>query len=221
MTQCSRVLLVDDHSMICTGLKALIRRSGRCAVVGEAGTYKEAIRLVTLLRPCLVMMDISLGKDNGLDLSREVIAIAPETGILMYTMHTDMDMVAQAFRSGVRGYVTKTSSVEKVLLALDAVSQGKRYVDSNLSGGLIDKLNDVHVKDTDKRGLHEPLTPRELEVLRHVADGMSSKDISEHLFISPKTVENHRTSIMSKLGLSNAVDMTRYAIRHGLSSLDD
>lgn len=221
MTLCCPVLLVDDHAMIRTGLKALLRRSGRFTVVGEAGTRQEASRLFTLLRPCLVMMDISLGKENGLDLACEFLAIDPETGILIYTMHADMDMVTQAFHSGVRGYVTKASPVEKVLLALDTVSQGKRYVDDNLFGGLIDKLYSAHAHNTDNRDLHESLTPREVEVLSLVANGMSSKDISKHLFISHKTVENHRTSIMSKLGLSNAVDMARYAIRHGLSHLDD
>lgn len=221
MSPCCPVLLVDDHAMIRTGLKALIRRSGRFAVVGEACSCQEARQLFTMRQPCLVIMDISLGKESGLDLAREFITLAPETGILMYTMHTDVDMVTKAFQSGVRGYVAKASSVEKVLLALDAVFQGKRYVDDNLMGGLLDKLNTAHAQDTDNRDHHESLTPRELEVLSLVANGMSSKDISQRLFISPKTVENHRTSIMSKLGLSNAVDMARYAIRHGLSHLDD
>jgi len=168
-----------------------------------------------------VLVDISLPDQSGIELTREIRNLLPETRILIVSMHSKIDYIAEAFQAGATGYVVKESASAGILKGLEAISKGDYFLDSSVSHQVVKKLMELperEAKITD--AAYGSLTPREQEVMRLLAEGLSRKEIAEKLFISPKTVENHRTSIMNKLGLHSAMELIRYAARLGLIDVD-
>jgi DNA-binding NarL/FixJ family response regulator len=215
------ILIIDDHPLFREGLKSLIARNPGFEVVGEAGNGRKGLRMARELKPDLVVMDISLPDKSGIDLTPDIRSHLSETRVLIVSMHSKIDYITEAFRAGASGYVVKDSAADRLIQGLKAVSRGEYYLDSSLSHKVVKKLMEFPEKEakiTDAR--YDILTPREQQVMRLLAEGISTKKIAEKLFISRKTVENHRTSIMSKLELHSAMELIRYAARLGLIDVD-
>jgi len=215
------VLIVDDHPLFREGLKSLISRNTRFEVVGEAGNGREGLRMAKKLKPDLVIVDISLPDKSGIDLTRDIRSLLPETRVMIVSMHSKIDYITEAFQAGATGYVVKESATDRLVQGLEAVSRGEYFLDTSLSHQVVKKLAEFPEKEakiTDAR--YETLTSREQQVVRLLAEGLSSKEIAEKLFISPKTVENHRANIMNKLDLHSTMELVRYAARLGLIDVD-
>lgn len=215
------ILIVDDHPLFREGLKSLIARNQRFEVIGEAGNGGEGLRLAKALKPDLVVADISLPDQSGIDLTRSIRSLLPATRVMVVSMYSKIDYITEAFRAGATGYVVKESATDRLVQGLEAVSKGEYFLDASLSHKVVKKLMEFPEKEakiTDAR--YEALTPREQQVMRLLAEGLSTRQVAEKLFISPKTVENHRANIMSKLDLHSTIEMVRYAAKLGLIDVD-
>lgn len=215
------ILIVDDHPLVREGLKVIVGRSTKFEVVGETGTAAEGFSMAEKLKPDLVLLDISLPDGSGIDLTRRIRSALPKSGILMVSMHSKIDYITESFKAGAHGYMIKESAPEGLLSALETVAKGAYYLDSPLSHSVIEKLirspeSDPGITD----GAYRSLTPREQEILCMLTKDLSVKEIAEKLFISAKTVENHRTNIKGKLGLQSTIELARYAARLGLIDVD-
>ena len=221
MVQKKSILIVDDHPLFREGLKSIIGRNTEYCVVGEAKTGREGLQLALKLKPDLVLIDISLPDKSGIELTREIRSQLSDTRILIISMHSKIDYIAEAFQAGATGYVVKESASNGLLKALDSVIRGDYFLDSSLSHAVVESLLNFPIKVARIRDdEYGRLTPREQEIMRLLAEGLSVKDIAAKLFISRKTVENHRSNIMNKLGLHNAIELIRYAARLGLIDVD-
>jgi DNA-binding NarL/FixJ family response regulator len=215
------ILIVDDHPLFRRGLKAVLEPNNQFEVVGEAKNGAEALEMVRKLDPDLVVVDISLPDQSGIELTRKIRNLLPETRIMIVSMHSKIDYVAEAFQAGAAGYVVKESASENLLQGLEQVSKGDYFLDSSLSQQVVKKLIGPQEKENElSHSSYGGLTPREQEVMRLLAEGLSSKKVAEKLFISPKTVENHRASIMNKLDLHSTIELVRYAAKLGLIDMD-
>jgi DNA-binding NarL/FixJ family response regulator len=215
------ILIIDDHALFREGLKAIIGRDSRFKVVGEAGNGREGLRMAKKLKPDVVLVDISLPDRSGIQLTSEIQSLLPESRIMIVSMHSRINCIAEAFQAGAKGYVVKESAGERLLQGLEAVGKGEYFLDSSVSHEVVKKLMEFPLKEakvTD--AAYGTLTPREQEVMRLLADGLSTREVAEKLFISPKTVENHRTSIMKKLDLRSSLELFRFAARIGLLDVD-
>ena len=217
MDEKKTILIVDDHPLFREGLKSLLIRHSEFELVGEAGDGDDGLRKAKRLRPDLVVMDISLPDVSGIEVTRNIRELLPETKVVILSMHSKIDYITNAFQAGARGYIVKESATERLLECLEAVSKGERFMDSSLHYKVVEnvmKSREQEAKLTDTG--YNALTRREQEVMRLLAQGLSSKKIAEKLFISPKTVKNHRSNIMSKLDLHSTVELVRYAAKFGL-----
>ncbi len=220
MTQKKKILIIDDHTLFREGLKVIIENDPEFEVAAEAGNGREAIRIARKLRPDLVLMDISLPDSSGIQLTREIRNLLPDTRVMIVSMHSKIDYIVKAFQSGATGYVIKESASDTLLVGLRAVSKGEYFMDSSVSHKTIERLMEFPAREAKiADAAYETLTSREQEVMLVLAEGLSIQEISERLFISPKTVENHRTSIMKKLGIRSPIELVRYAARIGLIDL--
>jgi DNA-binding NarL/FixJ family response regulator len=217
MADKKKILLVDDHPLFRAGLKSLLVDNPSFQVVGEAGDGQEAIRLAKTLKPDLVLLDISLPDKNGIEVTRELKSLFPEILILIVSMHAKIDYIADALRAGALGYVIKGSAAERLVQGLEAVARGDYFLDSSLSQEVVGRILGLPTQEAKIiDGRYASLTQREEQILRLLAEGHTAKEIGEKLFISPKTVENHRANIMDKLDLHSTLELIRYAIRVGL-----
>ena len=221
MANTKTTLIVDDHPLFREGVKALIENTPHFTVVGEAGNGKEALAMAKALKPDLVLLDLSLPDQSGVEVTRQIRTLLPNTRVIIVSMHSKVDLVTQAFRAGATGYVVKESASEKLIEGMEAVSKGDYFLDASLSQKVVSKLvesSNKASKSVDTR--YESLTSREQQVLRLLVEGLSARQIAETLFISPKTVENHRTNIMNKLDIHSTMELVRYAAKLGLIDVD-
>jgi DNA-binding NarL/FixJ family response regulator len=215
------ILIIDDHPLFREGLKAIIERDNRFEVVGEAGNGREGLRLAKELKPDLALVDMSLPDQSGIQLTRELKNASLKTRIMMITMHSKVDYIVKAFQAGATGYVVKESASERLLQGMDTVLKGEYFMDSSVSHKVVKKLMqfpEKGAKITDAS--YDTLTSREQEIMVLLAEGLPSKKIAEKLFISPKTVENHRANIFRKLNLHSTIELIRYAARLGIIDVD-
>lgn len=211
------VLLADDHEVVRVGLRALLERLGGMAVVAEADSGRAAVQLARKLKPAVVFMDISMPDLNGIDATRQMIAAAPGVKVIALSMHADTRYVAGMLQAGARGYLLKDSVADEIGRAVQAVLAGEVYLARKIAGVVV---QDYVQRLANEEGASGPLTGREREVLQLVAEGRSTKGIAAHLHVSIKTIETHRSQIMDKLDLHSVAELTKYAIRQGLTSLD-
>lgn len=215
------VLIIDDHPLFREGLKAIIGREPRYRLVGEADTARAGIHLATESRPDVIIVDVSLPDKNGIELTRDLAKLLPESRVLIISMHSKITYIATAFQAGARGYLVKESASDGLLKGLAAVARGELFLDSSLSSQVVENLLQISVTSpAPAASPHPRLTPREQEVMRLLAEGFTTREIAKRLFISPKTVENHRANIMKKLDLRTTIDLVRQAARLGLIDVE-
>jgi DNA-binding NarL/FixJ family response regulator len=210
-----RILIADDHKMFRQGLMRMLDDQGDITVVGEAKTGREAIRLSAELAPDIILMDISLPDIDGIAATKRILDKAPTARVIALSMHSAQDFIQNMMRSGARGYLTKDCEFKELLRAVHSVYQGQSYLCPGVAGVVIESY--VR-RNNNSAGSH--LTDRERDVLRYVAEGLSTKKIAANMNVSTKTVETHRRQIMRKLDIFSVPQLTKYAIRQGLSSLE-
>jgi DNA-binding NarL/FixJ family response regulator len=214
-----RVVVVDDHTLMRQGLVGLLDDEPDIEVIGQAGDISAGRTTIEAMNPDIILMDLGLPDGSGLDLTAELTNADPELLVLVVTMHERDDYLFQALRAGASGYVLKGAEVRELLTAVRTVARGETYVDQSLTGKLVaDYL--TRLEGGKDRTQFDGLTEREREVLTLIADGLTSAEIGERLFLSPHTVQTHRDHIMTKLDLHSRVELTKYAIRKGLIQLD-
>ncbi len=221
MNQKKNILIIDDHPLFREGLKSIVESDSRYKVVGEAGTGKKGLRMAKQLKPDLAVVDISLPDVNGIKITTEMKDFLPEVKIMIVSMHSKIDYIAESFQAGATGYVAKDSASDRLIQGIESVLKGEYFLDSSLSHQVVEKLMKFPVKEakiTDAD--YGTLTPREQEVMRLLAEGSSPKEIADKLCISPKTVENHRANIMKKLDIHSTMELVRYAARLGLIDVE-
>ena len=215
MQEKTKIVLVEDHTILRHGLRSLLTASGTMEVVGEAGDGVNAIRCVAETQPDLVLLDLNMPKMDGISVLLEIKKRYPKTKMVALTMFDDEEYVLNAFKAGADGYCHKSSSHEELMLALKVVLGGKRYISPEISERVLEGYLESNrtIKETSSWG---SLTHREKEVLKLVAEGYQNKEIADYLCISVKTVEKHRANIMGKLDLHTASALTAYAIEKRL-----
>ena len=210
-----RLLLVDDHAVVRSGLKGLLASEEDVEIVGEAGNGSEAVAATGSARPDVVLMDIGLPDMTGIEATRIIKSRFPKVAIVALTMHEDEEYFFKMLEAGASGYVPKRAAPEELLTAIRAAASGEVYLYPSLAKLLVkDYLSQEHVAE-NKPAL-DGLTEREQEVLSLLAEGVTNDQIAESLVISPKTVERHRENIMRKLNLHSRSELVRYAIRKGI-----
>lgn len=215
------ILIIDDHPLFREGLKAIIGREPRYRTVGEADTARAGIHLAVELKPDVIIVDVSLPDKNGIELTRDLAKLLPASRVLIISMHSKITYIATAFQAGARGYLVKESASDGLLKGLAAVARGELFLDSSLSSQVVENLLQISVQSPAPAASPNPrLTPREQEVMRLLAEGFTTREIARRLFISPKTVENHRANIMKKLDLRTTIDLVRQAARLGLIDVE-
>ena len=210
-----RVVLADDHVVLRAGLRALLEAEMGIEVVGEASTGDEAVDLVRELKPTIVVMDLSMPGSGGLEATRRIVALELDTRVLVLTMHAEEEYLVPVLEAGASGYLTKTTADRSLIEAIRIVARGEVFLPPHATNLLLREYKAAGSRDAAPDRLHQ-LSTREQEVLALTAEGYSSKEIGEKLFISPKTVDTYRSRIMEKLGLNHRAELVRFALRAGL-----
>lgn len=208
-----RILIADDHGLIRAGLRALLEDVPDMQVVGEAADGHAVLRLTSELQPDIVLMDISMPGLNGIEATRRLSEVSPQARVLALTVHEEEGMLREMIRAGAFGYIIKRAIESELINAIHIVSQGHMYVDPTMTRSL---FKDLSPHAAPPQAAMETLTPREMDVLRLLARGYTNRQIAQELNISPRTVEGHRSSLVSKLGFSGRVELVNYAEEHGL-----
>jgi len=214
-----RIVLADDHGMMREGLKSLIAKQMGMEVVGEAEDGYGIVRLVHDLKPDVVVMDIGMPNLNGIEATRQIVNENESIKVLALSQYSDPRMVSEMFRAGAKGFVLKDSAFDELSRAVNAVYTDRTYVSPDVAGDLINR-HIRHAASGEKTSAFSQLTDREREVLQLIAEGKTTKDIATKLYRSVKTIETHRRNIMHKLDLHSLPELTKYAVRQGLTGLD-
>ena len=206
------ILIADDHGIVRSGIRMLIDRQEGMRVVAEAEDGLQAVDLAQSTRPDVAILDVSMPRMTGLQAAREIKLRAPDTSVLLLSMHDDERYFFDAVDVGASGYVLKRAADTDLIDAIQAVARGEQFVSPDTERAVIKEWLDG---SRDER-LEDPLTPRELDVVKLIAEAHTNKQIAEALHVSEKTVESHRANVLSKLGMRDRVELVRYAIRRGL-----
>lgn len=215
-----RVLLADDHHLVRQGIRSLLEKPEDIQVIGEASNGREAVELVEELAPDVLVMDIAMPCLDGIQAIKQVLSTNEDTHVVVLSMYSDKALVRQALKNGASGYLLKASVVEELLLAVRAASRGDIYLSPTISRSILADLvaEPVNTAELDP---FEQLTPREREVLQLITEGHTSAAIAQQLKVSKKTVEKHRSNLMSKLEVHNLPELIRVAVKQKLVFLDD
>ncbi len=206
-----RVLLGDDHVLLLEGVRTLLE--GDFEIVGAFENGRDLLEAAVALQPDAILLDITMPQLNGIDATRQLRKLVPQSKIIIVTMHADPEYVHEAFRAGASAYVLKQSAVSELVIAIETVFQDSTYITPLITGESLQKLRKSVGRSSTSGSL---LTPRQREVLQLVAEGRTSKEIARSLQISMKTVEFHKSRIMKELGMHSVAEVTRYAMRAGI-----
>ncbi len=212
------IVLADDHDVVRRGLQFILETEPDFDIVGEAANGLETIRIVEQLQPDVLVVDVMMPGISGLEVSRRVVEVAPRTNVVVVSMYANEAYVMEALQSGAKAYVLKNSTQDELIPAVREVAIGRRYISEALADTIesyMKKAKDGVISDS-----YEMLSNRERAVLHLAAEGLTSAEIAERLFLSPRTIEDHRSSMMHKLGLRTHVDLVRYALRRGILPMD-
>jgi len=209
----TRVLICDDHTLFVEGIKAMLRNEPSLEIVGEAHDGRQAVELVKELKPDLLLMDVSMPDMNGFDATQRVQELDPKVKVLILTMHDEEELVARCLEAGAAGYIIKDAPASQLLYAIEMVQKGERY----LSPGVLKQVVAGYVKNASvPQTSYDRLSPREREVLKLLAEGLSIKEIATRLNLSVKTVDVHKTNLMKKIDVHDRTELIKYAIRQKL-----
>ncbi len=212
----TRVLLADDHQIVLEGLSGLLRIQEGWELVGTATSGREAVELARRTRPDVVVMDVTMPDLDGVAATRAILSARRTTRVLALSMHCSGEIALRMFRAGARGYVVKSNSIEDILVGIRAVVDGQRYISPLLAGELpLDRLEELLLEESPA----DALSRREREVLCLVAQGMSTKQIAAHLHVAKRTIDWHRRNIMDRVNIRTVAELTKFAIREGLTTL--
>lgn len=218
----TRIVITDDHAMMIDGIRAILEKEEGLTVVGEALNGRDAVALASKLAPDVMLIDVGMPDLNGMEATRKIRAADPKIAVIALSMHSDERYVIGMLDAGAQGYLLKTCDAQELIRAVDAVRRGRIYVTSDLTHVLVDRRSSSgHASPATGTPSKERLTPREREVLQLLAEGKTSRQIGEHLGTALKTIESHRTNIIGKLDLHSTAELTKYAVREGLTRLSD
>jgi DNA-binding NarL/FixJ family response regulator len=214
----AKILLADDHQLLIDGLRPILERQKGVDVVGVARDGMEAVDLAAKTRPDIVILDISMPRLNGIDAARQILRDRPDARVIMLSMHSDKRFIQESLRAGACGYILKESAAKEVIQAIATVESGELFFSESVRDTVLHEY--VEMMRGGGEASASPLSPREREVLQLIAEGKSTKETADTLSVSVKTVETHRKQIMDKLDLHSIAELTKYAIREGLTQLD-
>ena len=213
-----RVLIADDHTIMRAGLRSLLEKEDQIEVVAEAENGRRAVQLAVEHEPDVVVMDVSMPDLNGIEATSQVLESLPEAKVIALSMHTDKRFVMGMLRAGASGYLLKDCASQELANAIVSVASNKKYLSPDIAGVVIE--DSLYGVQQGGETVSSMLSAREREVLQLIAEGWSTKQIAAHLYVSVKTIETHRRQIMKKLDLHNIAELTKYAIREGLTSVE-
>lgn len=215
------IILADDHHVIRQGLRLLIEREKDLWVVGEADSGWSALSAVKEVHPDLVVMDVSMPELNGMEATRKILSEAPDTKVLALSMYSDRRFVEGMFQAGVSGYILKNCIAKELVSAIRLVAKGQVYISPDIAGTILDGYlsRSVCGNDINRKSKRKTLTDREREILQLISEGQNTKEIAEKLHVSPKTVDAHRRNIMEKIDTNSIAELTKFAIREGITTL--
>jgi DNA-binding NarL/FixJ family response regulator len=211
------VLLVDDHKIMRDGIRAILRHNEEFVIVGEAESGSEAVQLCRRKKPDIVLMDIGMPGLNGIEATQEILRHVPETRIIILSMYDDEHSVVSAIRSGARAFVLKRASDNDLVDALRTVAKGGSYLSPQVSDKLLHRIQRGDLESKPAASALDSLSPRELQVLRLVAEGKTSKEIAVMFDLGLQTVRSYRKTMMKKLGVNNVAGLTQLALSAGLT----
>jgi DNA-binding NarL/FixJ family response regulator len=211
----TRIILADDHAMMREGLRSILENELHLNVIAQAANGRTAVELAKQHKPDLIIMDISMPDMNGIEATRQILQDIPGTKIIALSMHTDKRFVGEMLSAGASGYLLKQSATDELQQALESVLSGKTYISPEIAGAVVQEF--VRMK---KNAESVELTPKERQVLQLIAEGISTKEIAAKLNLSVPTIDTHRQHIMAKLNIHSIAELTKYAIRTGLTSLE-
>jgi DNA-binding NarL/FixJ family response regulator len=213
-----RIVIADDHTLMREGLSSLLNQQPNIQVIGQATNGREAVQLAERENPDVVVMDVSMPDLNGIDATRQIISRSPKTKVIALSMHSDRQFVAEMFRAGARGYLLKDSAFEELASAITRVAKDETYIAPRISGFNMEDY--TRTADKAELLLSPRLSEREREVLQMMAEGKGTKEIAADLHLSAKTIETHRQHLMEKLDMYSVAELTKFAIREGLTTLE-
>jgi len=213
-----KIILADDHRIMREGLRALLEKEAGIEVIAEADNGRTTVELSRELAPDIVVIDIGMPDLNGIDATRQIVSESPAVKVIALSMHSDRKFVREMLSAGASGYLLKDSAFEELGTALSTVINNQTYLSPKIADTVVkDYLGKIETKESKPS---PALTKREREVLQLIAEGKTTKDIASQLYVSIKTIETHRKQIMDKVGLNSVAELTKYAIREGLTSLE-
>ena len=211
----TKILVVDDHPMLRSGLRQAMSQQTDFTLAGEASTGAEGLKLAKELELDLVVLDIHLPDMNGIEVARQILAIRPSVKIVIFSSDIVRTVVDEALQAGACGYVSKSSALEELVLAVDSVMAGRLYLSKDVSAGVLEEYRKNLAGNPEPVGME--LSEREKKLLRLVAEGRRNKEIATQLGVTPKAIEANRSRLMKKLGVSSSAELVRYAVRQGIA----